>query len=139
MGYVEELKSLERPDGSLLPEDVVEFARDPNTALHSRFTWDDGEAAAQYRLWQARQIIRVVVREVPNTEAREPVRAYVSLESDRGNGGGYRTLTSVMSDDDRRAELLLQAKRDAKVFASRYRVLQEMAKVIEEIENAVAG
>ncbi len=139
MGYVEELKSLERPDGSLLPEDVVEFARDPNTALHSRFTWDDGEAAAQYRLWQARQIIRVVVREVPNTEAREPVRAYVSLESDRTNGGGYRTLTSVMSDDDRRAELLLQAKRDAKLFASRYRVLQEMAKVIEEIENAVAG
>jgi hypothetical protein len=139
MGYVEELKSLERPDGSLLPEDVVEFARDPNTALHSRFTWDDGEAAAQYRLWQARQIIRVVVREVPNTEAREPVRAYVSLESDRTNGGGYRTLTSVMSDDDRRAELLLQAKRDARLFASRYRVLQEMAKVIEEIENAVSG
>lgn len=139
MGYVEELKSLERPDGSLLPEDVVEFARDPNTALHSRFTWDDGEAATQYRLWQARQIIRVVVREVPNAEAREPVRAYVSLESDRTNGGGYRTLTSVMNDDDRRAELLLQAKRDARLFASRYRVLQEMAKVIEEIENAVAG
>lgn len=133
MGYVEELRKLEESDGVLRPERVVAFARNPKTALHSRFTWDDTEAAKQHRLWQARQLIKVVIREIPDTETREPVRAYVSLESDRKNGGGYRTLVSVLSDDDMRAELLAQAKSEMRRWSDRYRDLTELAKVHEAI------
>jgi hypothetical protein len=36
--------------GELREEDVVEFAKNPETALHDYFTWDDKKAAAKYRL-----------------------------------------------------------------------------------------
>jgi hypothetical protein len=38
--------------GALRPEDVVEFAQNPETALYDCFTWDDKEAARQWRLWE---------------------------------------------------------------------------------------
>lgn len=136
MSYIDELRALEDADGMLMPERVVEFASNPDTALHSRFTWDDTEAAKAHRLWQARVLIRVVVREVPNTDTREPIRTYVSLGSDRKrDGGGYRTLVSVMEDDELRAELLAQAKAEARRWADRYRDLVELVKVREEIAS----
>ena len=63
---VAELETIRRNAGGVLrPEDVVSFAADPDTELHSRFEWDDTEAAQQYRLWQARQLIRVTVTVLP--------------------------------------------------------------------------
>lgn len=37
--------------------DGVEFARDPETELHSRLEWDDTKAAQKYRVWQLSKII----------------------------------------------------------------------------------
>lgn len=133
----EELATLER-DGMVTPERVVEYAANPDTALHSRFTWDDTEAAAKHRLWEARQILRVAVRYVGEVEKR-PMRAYVSLGSDRYNGGGYRTIASVMSDADRRAELLSQAKAEARTWANRYRDLAECADICERLFDFADG
>ena len=76
MDYKQELEQIRKAnDGELRPADVVEFARNPDTALHSRFTWDDDKAAAEYRLWQARELIRVVVQLHPKTNKK--MRVYV--------------------------------------------------------------
>jgi hypothetical protein len=132
-----ELEALEELHGIVRPEDVVEFARDPSTALHERFEWDDTEAARQHRLWQAREILHVTVRYVGDVEKR-PVRAFVSLGSDRLKGGGYRGTLRVLDDDQMRMELLLQAKREARQWADRYREFAELAKIREAILEAVA-
>lgn len=50
----------EADDGVLLAQNVVEAARNPNSTMHDQFEWDDGEAAAAYRLAQARWLIRKV-------------------------------------------------------------------------------
>lgn len=127
-----ELKTLERR-GLLRPEDVVEFASDPDTALHSRFQWDDEKAGHAYRLWQARQLIKVVVEVV--AKDTEPINAYVSLQSDRQTGG-YRTLVSVLSDDEKREELLLQAWRELEFWERKYRQLEELAPIFEAASKA---
>jgi hypothetical protein len=45
-----ELRQIEQKAGGVLqPESVVDFARNPKTALHGAFTWDDTEAARKYR------------------------------------------------------------------------------------------
>ena len=49
-------------DGLLKPEDVVEAARPANSPLHTRFTWDDSAAAHQFRLEQARTLIRTTIQ-----------------------------------------------------------------------------
>jgi hypothetical protein len=63
----EELHSL-MSEGRLRPEDVVDAARNPNSALHSYFTWDDSEAAAAYRLQEARALIKRVRVDVVRTD-----------------------------------------------------------------------
>ena len=53
------LEQLER-DGRLTPERVIEVARPRTSPLHEFFEWDDSEAAKQWRLEQARRMIRGV-------------------------------------------------------------------------------
>jgi hypothetical protein len=122
---LEELQALHRtqPDGLLRASAVVDHARDPATALHRCFEWDDTRAADKYRLNQARQLLRVAVTILPSLE--EPYRAFVSLTSDRGNraGGGYRAIADVLGDVDRRERFVEQAREDVVRLQAKYRVL----------------
>lgn len=115
-------------DGRLHAEAVVEFAKNPATALHARFDWDDGEAATKWRLKQAGDLIRVQVQRLP--ESTRTAKVYVALDEDRKDGGGYRSLADVMSDPSRRESLLAQARRDAEHFAKKYEELDELSPVL---------
>lgn len=124
-----ELERIRLAHGGLLrPEDVVAAARLKASPLHDQFEWDDNAAAVQYRLWQARQLIRVAVTVLPQSE--QPVRAYVSLRTDRTvAGGGYRPLGDVMGDERLREQLLAEALDDLKTFKIKYGRLRELAPV----------
>lgn len=122
-----------RYDGALLPEVVVSAASNEKSPLHSCFTWDDGIAADQYRLWQARQLIRVSIQIVPGTDKME--RIWVSLTPDRQLDGGYRSLISVMSDKNLRAQLLLDALDDMDCFQAKYQRLKELAAVFSAMKR----
>jgi len=126
-----ELERLAQKNGGCLnPEHVVQSAKPVNSPLHSKFTWDNTEAAHQYRLYQARQLIRVVVTVIPNTDVSECV--WVSLKNDRGEKG-YRQLVNVLNDDDMRTQLLLEAKEEMILFRKKYGRLQELSKVFEAL------
>lgn len=136
MDYAKELEHIRQTNGGILrATDVVAFARDPETVLHSRFEWDDTKAAEQHRLWQARELIRVVVKTQPTTE--DATRVYVSLSDDRRNdGGGYRTLDDVMRSQTMREALLKQAHADMVRFETTYRQLSELASVMAAMRCA---
>jgi len=136
MSYISELNQIRKENaGVLRPADVVAFAKNPRTKLHEKFTWDDNEAAREYRLWQARELIRVVVSVGPVDE--KPVRTYVSLLSDRRNaGGGYRTLHSVLRSKAKREALLREAEADMNRFIAKYELLKELAGVFEAMRAA---
>lgn len=118
--------------GMLRPSDVVSFAKNPKTALHARFQWDDTKAAEQYRLEQARDIIRAIVTILPNTN--QPVRAYVALQEDRGEGS-YRATLSVLSDKELRQQLLKEARIDMLGFQKKYSILEELSQVFEAMRK----
>jgi len=122
-----ELDALRKRRRLLNPAQIVEFASDPKTALHSRFTWDDTAAAREYRLWQARTILRVSVY-VPEGST-EPVRAFVSLHDDRTAKGGYRSVSDVLKDKGLRATMLAEALAELQVFQRKYRLLKELQPV----------
>lgn len=125
-----ELERIRQKDGGVLnPHTVLKEARRKNSPLHDQFTWDDSEAAHQYRLWQARELIRVSVTVLePNTSA---VRTYVSLREDRQSGVGYRHLADVLSDEEQRQQLLDQALDDLERIRQKYSHLEELAEVFE--------
>lgn len=120
-------------DGILNPVAVVEYARDVHTALHNEFEWDDTEAAHQHRLWQARQVIRVHVTVLKNEE--KPVRAFVSLQSDRNADGGYRPIQAVLENKEMLDELLAMALKDLIRIKSKYGHLKKLAGVWGEIDK----
>lgn len=136
MSVAEELERISRKHkGVLRPRDVVKFARNPETALHEHFEWDDTKAAEEYRLEQARRIIRVQV--VYLEEDSEPIRAYASLQKDRGRDS-YRPITRVMQDEEMRAELMEQALKEARAWMRRYEQLEELAEVFSAIEKVAS-
>ena len=124
---------VEQGDGILKAEAVVEYARDPKTALHSHFEWDDTEAAREYRLVQARHIIRVVLR-AHSIQPPIVTRIFVSLNEDRAlPGGGYRTMIDVMSAEESRRKLLAQALAELETWQKKYQTLTELAAIFAAI------
>lgn len=119
-------------DGLLLPEQVVEAARPPASPLHSRFEWNNGKAAEKYRIWQARQLLRVCVETIP--QSKEPVEVFVSLSRDRKEGG-YRIQTEVLSDAEMRRALLSDALSELELFREKYARLRELSLVFQAIRR----
>ena len=137
-GIREELETIrEKGNGFLRPQEVVEYARNPDTALHSHFEWDDDEAAEKYRLVQARALIRVVVTVEPNTS--EKIRAYVSLMDDRHKEGGYRVMAKVIDDVMLTDKLMEDAFKELSSFRRKYNILRSITGIsgIMDAINAV--
>ena len=124
---VEELKRIANEHSGLLqPAIVVQEARPSNSPLHSHFEWDDSQAAEKFRIQQARQLINIVVETVPGL--KEPVPVFVSLTPDRArDGGGYRLLTTVLTDKMSKELLLQDALNELEVFQRKYARLKELA------------
>lgn len=151
----EELEIIRQQNGGTIPpKAMVNFARDPETTLHSKFEWDDSVGGEQYRLWQARVLIKVFVKYEPkNSEANKPqtvsvdvakvtpksrpIPGVVSLISDRTAGRGYRLTEDVMADPVLRAELLEQAKRELRRVRDKYELFVELAEVFVAIDQVL--
>lgn len=134
-----ELRRLaEEHGGELRPDVVVEAASAVDSPLHDWFEWDDSAAAQQWRLHQARMLIRAVVVYEPNLKGKLlPCRVFVSLTPDRVEGGaGYRLTTAVLSDAARRQQLLADALAEMKCFREKYRMLSELADVFVAMDRA---
>lgn len=123
------LKRLKDRDGFLRPERVVEAARSTRSVLHKYFIWDNDEAARQYRLTQASELIRTVVHYVKVGGDRRPVRAFVSLSPDRNKGLGYREMVVCLSNPNFRDQMLRDAIEELDFFERKYQNLKELTQV----------
>lgn len=118
--------------GLLRARDVVEYARNPKTALHSKFEWNDSKAAQAHRLEQARDVIQVYVTVLKS--GAPAIRTFVSLRTDRLlDGGGYRATVDVMSDRQMRNQLLAEALDEAERWQQRYATLTELVPIFREL------
>lgn len=136
--WKKELDTVRRRNGGILRvQDVVDYARDPATALHKCFEWDDRKGAEQYRLWQARELVRSVYVEITPGDTTQ-YNAYVSMNDDRKKpGGGYRLLASVLSDKEQRRRLLVQALSEFDLWKQKYDSIKELAGVFEARKKIV--
>lgn len=122
-----ELETIRATHGGILrAEDVVSFAEDENTALHRCFQWDDSKAARLYRLNQARGIIRVAVNVLETSKGPVETRAFVSLTPDRKEGGGYRAMADILSNQDLERRMIADALKELEVFRKKYQELSAL-------------
>ena len=95
-----------RNKGVLTPADVVKDASDESSPLHSYFTWDDTEAAHQYRLDQARTLIRNVKVEVTTSTARVAAPYYIRDPRVLPSQQGYGSLAELRDESTVAADAL---------------------------------
>ena len=135
----------EKHDGYLSPVAVLEAARNPDSVLHEEFEWDDSEAGEKYRLLQAAAIIRkaritIVRKEIQAKTVRiETTREYQSRPSARNPEQGYEHVQTILSDEEKKAEMLMQCFKELEAIQRRYRQLEELSSVWASIDAARAG
>ena len=124
--------------GELTPEDILKDARNRNSPLHSFFEWDDGLAAEQHRLQQARGLIRAVVAVYLPTEETEKqvvVRAKAYTHINEPTVPHYRETTHALSQTKTRKMVLQRAWRELQAWRERYKDLAEFADLITVIDD----
>ena len=132
----EELRRIAEAHGGLArPEDIVEAAQSEDSPLHPKFTWDDSVAGHQFRLWQARQLLRICIAYQPVSNKMIEHNVFVSLSTDRMSGGGYRIMTDVLRDDEARQIMLADALRELHRIQRQFRDLRELERVFQEIDK----
>lgn len=134
-----ELLKIERKYGLITAGSVVESARPKKSPLHKHFLWEDTRAAAEYRLWQARQLISIVKFQHP--EMDDAVRLFTSVTIKKEVGGEeksvrfYLKTETALADEGLRAQILERAKNEARSWATKYRNLVELAQLVNLIKT----
>ncbi len=126
-------KITEAHAGRLVPEDVVNAAKDKKSPLHLHFEWNDAVAAHSYRMDQARNIIRII--RVEDSDSGEVQPAYVSVAQ---GGVAYRKIDEVVASRELQLIVLQQAERDLRAFQKRYHMLNDICGAIQPALDVVA-
>lgn len=99
-----ELERIYATHRELKPSVIVDESRPKEAPLHPAFEWRDKVAAEEYRLWQARQIVRCVHVIEDGEKKAAPVFVHVRLEKDEDEPakreGAYHPVSVVVQNVD---------------------------------------
>ena len=122
-------KEIDSIGESATPQQILDFARKPETELHKCFEWDDTLAAEKYRLHQARQIVCNLVF-VEKTDKPEPQTFRILQKADNG----YKPIKMIVQQKDEYARLLERARAELRGFKIRYKHLAEFEEIFALID-----
>lgn len=98
-----ELERIYAEHGELKPSVIVDESRPKEAPLHPAFEWRDKVAAEEYRLWQARQIVRCVHVIEDGSKESSPVFVHVVARDDgaaQTKEGSYHPVSVVVQNVD---------------------------------------
>lgn len=114
-------------EDELRPADVVEAARPLTAPLHPAFEWDNKAAAEQYRLYQARHMVRSV-RVVNVEQGDRPAFIYVPPAT-HGEQGAYRSPEVIVQHEDEWARAVRQLNQ---AITNARKALEDMERIARE-------
>lgn len=120
------IKALADKRGWISPEIVLKAAEHPRSPLHDLFTWDNEIAGHNFRLGQARALLRQVeaLEYEKVIEHSYHVPFYIRDPVSPGNEQGYRALTEVRKDP---FQVRVAVNRELSVAAAHLRRAQNIA------------
>lgn len=135
----DELARLEKKHSdSFTPELVEREARKQSSPLHDCFEWDDKKAGHQFRIGQARRLIRSVTI-ITRTETRvieTPV--YTRNPEADSNQQGYTSIPRLMSDEEAARHAIVEAFKRAASALSAAQDLAEVLNMSDQVGNVIA-
>lgn len=107
-------------------EQIVEFARNPESELHKSFTWDDDVAAEKWRVHEARQVLCNLVIKKVNKENKksEQIRLFHKID-----GGHYKPISLIIRNEGEYQSLLRQCNEALQALKRKYSSLSEYQEI----------
>lgn len=130
-------KLRESNGGSVTPRVVVDDAESDQSPLHTLFEWDNVKAADEFRLEQARNLLRSLTVIIPERPSH-PVRAFVNIRQESPSGeteSAYTSIEVALRNPAMRNQLLADATNELAAWRQRYRELEEFSRLFAEIDN----
>lgn len=139
-----ELDRLEHNGVPVTPDNVVSVATDADSPLHKFFTWDNVQAADNWRKSEARGLISHLLVIIEKDEG-EPValKARISVTTHNAEHHAaapeYVSVCAVLNSPAMRSQVLHQAQQELKSWAEKYERLgiTELQPIFRSVENWV--
>ena len=148
------LESIEQREGTVTAKSFLEYSRSEDAETHSMFEWDDSKAAEKYRLSQSGNIINQLAVEIVYAENTEPTELSVNLEGEVQRkqvvsaylniapkstkaSASFVNLFDALGDDERKKQVLANAKGELTAFKRKYGTFRELAAIIFEIDKFI--
>lgn len=117
----------EEHDKRLLPRDVVDAARPKRNPIHPCFEWNDAAAADEFRLWQARKLIKDV-RIVEDSGDERPAFVHVRLVQEENGGNFYQRAETLRERPTEYLAALDEARRKLASAQASFEELRRLAR-----------
>lgn len=120
-------------------EDIIQDGKNPKSPFHKYLEWNDRKAGQQWRLNQARYILRSISVIVQYDDGdKKLTRAFVnvnrpSLDDEDEKRSVYVSVETALSKEDLRRQLLETALDELQSWQQRYKMLKELSIVFESI------
>ena len=132
---INELNKIVEEQGGITTQVLLDHASDPNNPLHQYFDWDDTIAAEKWRKEQAGHLLRRVVIEVEINNVPVLVRAFHPIAIESEETKVYYPLNIILSDKEKRMDVVEYALREVEGWAERYQQYTELEPIIKEVKN----
>lgn len=136
----EAIEEIADREGFCTPGRLVEVAASEWSPLHPLFTWDDQEAAVQWRTHEARQVLNNLVVSVKVEGETVNAPAFISVghtARTRDAGEGYRPVSVVVSTPAFSAEALDEAISRLHALRRRYEAIEALSPVWRALDDVV--
>lgn len=144
-----EINRIIEEHGYITPELMLEYASKKGHPLHPYFQWNEAQAAHQWRLTQAMQLLRSIKIAVEAPDGSPvTVREFVHIPSsaldsdcndgdDDGKRGEYITISQAQNDPDAMHHILESARRDLIAFAAKYSAFSKLSGAVNDVRQIV--
>ena len=132
-----ELERIQKSAGELTPETVVKKATPKDSLLHPCFEWDNTVAAKQYRISQARYMLRsieVVVEKSDDSDETLEIRAFHNVNNDEDESI-YVTLQQARDNPVYWEQIKEKALAEINLWKQKYKDIKEFEVIFSAIES----
>jgi hypothetical protein len=147
-----ELLAIKDENNNVHPEDLLDAAKDPSSAMHSYITWDDAIAAKKQRINEANYIIRSLeygiahVRIIKGKEetVTTSVRMFPSVRTQSGDPEGpsirvYKEVAAIMKDKSDAQSVYVDCYRYLLGAFGKFRKFSELSGELDKVEEILLG
>lgn len=126
------LSALAKRNGGKIDAEVLlnDTKRNPQSPFRQVMEWDDAEAARQYRLTQARYILRCLTCEIVVQDKVIETRAYAVVGT-HDSEPAYRPIEVVMRDPELRTVHMAAARKEFEEYRTRWNHLSELSRLFQ--------